>query len=82
MRTPDLISLAASFAQFNAKKLLFTRLDETACMGPLLSIALFSGYRLSLFSTGQQIPESLVPASADFIFANLGAGQKTAQQAA
>jgi flagellar biosynthesis protein FlhF len=63
MRFRDLQRSIRRFEQFQPDRLLFTRLDETDCFGPLWSAALWCRRPLSFLSGGQQIPEDLEPAT-------------------
>lgn len=63
MRSVDVARAAAAYAAFGPTKLLFTRLDETACFGSILNEAARSGRPISFFTAGQRIPEDLEPAT-------------------
>ncbi len=63
MKSADLSHTVDRFAVFSPQKLIFTRLDETASFGPLLSQAARSGMAVSFLANGQQIPEDLEPAT-------------------
>jgi flagellar biosynthesis protein FlhF len=49
--------------EFQPSRLIFTRLDETSCIGGCLTAAMLSGKPVSYLSTGQRIPEDLERAS-------------------
>lgn len=59
MRSRDLIRCVQQYEKFNVDRLLFTRLDETDCFGPLYCTAVRSATAVSFLSAGQQIPEDL-----------------------
>ena len=61
-KTADLTSAVRRFERFRPQKLIFTRLDETSTLGPVWSEAVRTGWALSFFSEGQQVPEDLHPA--------------------
>jgi flagellar biosynthesis protein FlhF len=64
MKSADITRAVDRFEVFRPAKLLFTRLDETASWGPILSEAARTQKPISFLSTGQQIPEHLEPATA------------------
>jgi flagellar biosynthesis protein FlhF len=64
MKSADITRAVDRFEVFRPAKLLFTRLDETCLLGPVLSEAVRTGKPLSFFARGQQIPEDLEPATA------------------
>jgi len=63
MKAADITRAVDRFEVFRPAKLLFTRLDETCLLGPVLSEAARTGKALSFFAAGQQIPEDLEPAT-------------------
>lgn len=63
MRSKDLKRCVRQYEGFNADRLLFTRLDETDCFGPLYCTTVRSATPLSFLSAGQQIPEDLEEAT-------------------
>jgi flagellar biosynthesis protein FlhF len=63
MKSNDLSRVADAFEIFRPRKLLFSRIDETASFGPLFGEAVRTGKPLSFFATGQRIPEDLETAS-------------------
>jgi flagellar biosynthesis protein FlhF len=65
MRTADLKRVASQYDVFRPRKLLFTRLDETQTLGPILSLSIRMEKPISFFSSGQRIPEDLQPAAVD-----------------
>jgi len=65
MRTADLKRVAGQYGMFRPSRLLFTRLDETETLGPVLSLSIRMNKPISFFSSGQRIPEDLRPASVD-----------------
>jgi flagellar biosynthesis protein FlhF len=71
MRAADMKRVAGQYSMFHPHKLLFTRLDETQTLGPLLSLSVRMARPISFFSSGQRIPEDLVPATADMMLASI-----------
>lgn len=64
MKSADITRAVDRFEIFRPSKLLFTRLDETGPLGPVLSEAVRTSKPVSFLSAGQQIPEDLEPAEA------------------
>ena len=62
-KTADLIRAVERFQCFQPRKLIFTKLDETAALGGALELAVRSGKPISFLSTGQHIPEDFELAS-------------------
>ncbi|MGD0435768.1 MAG: hypothetical protein ABSB86_04855 [Bryobacteraceae bacterium] len=67
MRTNDLKRVAEHYSPFKPSKLLFTRLDETQTLGPIMSQSARMRIPVSFVSRGQRIPEDLEPATTDLI---------------
>jgi flagellar biosynthesis protein FlhF len=63
LRTADLGRIADRYEAFGPAKLLFTRIDETDCFGPILNLVVRTGKAVSFLSNGQRIPEDLEPAA-------------------
>lgn len=63
MKPADLTRVAECYERFRPSKLIFTRLDETATFGPMVSEAARSARPISFLASGQQIPEDLEPAA-------------------
>jgi flagellar biosynthesis protein FlhF len=64
MKREDLMRAVRAYSAFKPDYLLFTKLDETASLGAVLSAALEAAKPLSFFTTGQNIPEDISPAHA------------------
>jgi len=69
MKREDLLRTIRAYAIFAPDYLLFTKLDETASLGAVLSAALEAGKPLSFFANGQDIPEDFEPAQARALLA-------------
>jgi flagellar biosynthesis protein FlhF len=67
MRAADLRRVSEQYSVFQPRKLLFTRMDETETVGPILSLSVRMGKPVSFFSHGQRIPEDLEPATGDLL---------------
>jgi flagellar biosynthesis protein FlhF len=67
MRASDLERLADLYEGFQYRNLIFTKLDETTSIGPLVSESWRRRKPLSYFANGQRIPEDLEPASRERI---------------
>lgn len=63
MKPADMARTIERYAMFQARKLLFTRVDETDRYGALLSESSRRGMPVSFLATGQQIPDDLEPAT-------------------
>lgn len=71
MRRADLARTIGQFEAFHPDHLLFTKLDETDCIGAILSAAIETAKPLSFFTRGQSIPEDLEPANIDSLIDSL-----------
>ena len=59
LRAGDLARYSAAYAGFRPSHLVFTRLDETQVVGPLVSEAVRCGLPISFLGVGQRVPEDL-----------------------
>ena len=55
----DLLSIADAYATITQYKLIFTKLDETTCLGNLLNLKLHTGAKLSYVTCGQNVPDDM-----------------------
>ena len=55
----DLKDITDSYSQFADFKLIFTKLDETACLGNIYNIKLRTNAPLSYVTTGQNVPDDI-----------------------
>ena len=67
MRNADLSRTIDRFGVFSPAKIIFTRLDETASCGAMISESVRTGKAISFLSTGQHIPEDLKPATVPYL---------------
>lgn len=63
MKSADITRAVERFEIFKPAKLLFTRLDETGTLGPILNEAARTRRPLSFFTAGQHVPEDLEAAT-------------------
>jgi len=70
-RQNDLEGAAKRFAAFGPSALIFTKLDETDSLGAIFCEALRSGTPVSFFCDGQEVPESIAPASGEHLAESL-----------
>jgi flagellar biosynthesis protein FlhF len=66
-RLADLRTIMRQWALFRPSHLMITRLDETGCLGPVLTAALEAERPVSFFTAGQSIPEDLEPFNAGLL---------------
>jgi flagellar biosynthesis protein FlhF len=62
-RSVDLTRIVDRYSIFRPAKLIFTRLDETGCYGPLINQCWGTGKPVSFLAGGELIPEDLEEAS-------------------
>lgn len=81
MKSADITRAVERFEVFGPAKLLFTRLDETGTLGPVLNEVSRTRKPISFLTAGQQVPEHLEPATksriADLLLSS-GAGESRA----
>jgi len=82
MRGTDLARTARRFEPLRPAHLIFTHLDETACCGGILSLAMESGRPVSFLCAGQSVPEDIAPASRPALLRLIGAEPLAAAAAA
>jgi flagellar biosynthesis protein FlhF len=61
----DMRGILRSYAEISCDNLLFTKLDETFAMGPLMSAHIEEALPLSYFTTGQRVPDDIERASVE-----------------
>jgi flagellar biosynthesis protein FlhF len=82
MKGTDMARVATAFTPFQAQRLLFTKLDETASFGPVFGEAVRSRRPISFFTTGQRIPEDLEAASQKRLVELVLSGARASERAA
>ena len=55
----DLIDIADTYMEFTKFNLIFTKLDETKCLGNIFNLKLYTGASLSYITTGQNVPDDI-----------------------
>jgi len=58
-RCHDLLRAVERFRSLNYDRLIFTKLDETACPGVMVTVTATAGVPISYITTGQNVPEDL-----------------------
>jgi flagellar biosynthesis protein FlhF len=66
-RTRDLEKVLRHYRDMNVSRLLLTKLDETECHGPLLSLPVVSRLPLSYLTTGQNVPDDIEEATPEAV---------------
>lgn len=59
----DLLRIAENYQVFKVDKLIFTKLDETPSLGPILNVSRATGLPVAYLSNGQNVPDDLLAAS-------------------
>jgi flagellar biosynthesis protein FlhF len=55
----DLLSIANAYASLADYKLVFTKMDETTCLGAILNICYLTGKKLTYITNGQNVPDDI-----------------------
>ncbi len=55
----DLMDIADAYMEFTKFNLIFTKLDETKCLGNLFNMKQYTGSSLSYITTGQNVPDDI-----------------------
>ena len=58
-RYEDLLGIANAYSVLTDYKLLFTKLDETTCYGPILNLCYLTGKRIAYITNGQNVPDDI-----------------------
>lgn len=67
----DLIQINKAFSSLKNYSLIFTKLDETTCLGNILNMKLHTGLQLSYVTSGQAVPDDISIIDAQKIARNL-----------
>lgn len=67
----DLIQINKAFESLKNYSLIFTKLDETTCLGNILNMKLHTGVQLSYVTSGQAVPDDISIIDAQKIARNL-----------
>jgi flagellar biosynthesis protein FlhF len=82
MKPADVQRVSQLYAEIGARKLLFTRIDESVSLGSVVSEAIRAELPVSFLCDGQEIPEDLHEASAAGLLENLFLGAEAGAVAA
>lgn len=55
----DLINIVDAYKDIKDYRLIFTKIDETSCLGNILNIKLYTGANLSYITDGQNVPDDI-----------------------
>lgn len=72
----DLLSIAETYKKIANYNLIFTKLDETDCIGNLFNIKMFTGASLSYTTWGQNVPDDISMINAQNIAKKLLGGNR------
>lgn len=72
----DLLSIAETYKKITDFNLIFTKLDETDCIGNLFNIKMFTGASLSYTTWGQNVPDDIGKIDAQNIAKKLLGGNR------
>ena len=67
----DLIQINKAFNSMKNYSMIFTKLDETTCLGNILNMKLYTGLQLSYVTSGQAVPDDISIIDAQKIARNL-----------
>jgi flagellar biosynthesis protein FlhF len=70
----DMVNIEEKFSRIAYTHLVFTKLDETGCLGPLISLAWKCKRPIAYLATGQNVPDDLETARPDKLMARLFKG--------
>jgi flagellar biosynthesis protein FlhF len=70
----DMVNIEEKFSRISYTHLAFTKLDETGCIGPLVSLAWKCKRPISYLATGQNVPDDLEAAHPDKLITQLFKG--------
>ncbi len=72
----DLLKIAETYSQISDYKLIFTKLDETGCLGNILNLRMSTGAPLSYTTFGQNVPDDIAKTDAQMIAKQLLGGNE------
>lgn len=55
----DLLTIADAYEDLKGYRLIFTKADETGCLGNILNMKLYTGAELSYLTNGQNVPDDI-----------------------
>ena len=71
----DLVKITETYAKIAKFNLIFTKLDETCCIGNILNIKMLTDAPLSYLTSGQTVPDDIETINAQKIAKQLLGGQ-------
>lgn len=71
----DLVKITETYDKITQYNLIFTKLDETSCIGNILNIKMLTGASLSYLTSGQTVPDDIEKINAQKIAKQLLGGQ-------
>lgn len=71
----DLVKITETYAKITTFHLIFTKLDETCCIGNILNIKMLTGAALSYSTSGQTVPDDIEKINGQKIAKQLLGGQ-------
>ena len=72
----DLLRIIDVFGRVKDYSIIFTKIDETMCLGNILNIRLYSGAALSYIADGQSVPDDISTIDPQMIAKNVMAQNK------
>lgn len=55
----DLLTIVDAYEDMKGYRLIFTKVDETSCLGNILNLKLYTGAELSYITDGQNVPDDI-----------------------
>lgn len=71
----DLVKITETYSKISRYNLIFTKIDETCCIGNILNIKMLTGASLSYLTSGQNVPDDIEKIDAQKIAKQLLGGQ-------
>lgn len=68
----DMLDTVRRFQQVSFDELIFTKVDETDTIGPLVSLLYRTSLPLAYLTDGQSVPNNFMPASAEYFVSRFG----------
>lgn len=76
-RCDDLLAIVETYSSITDFKIIFTKLDETGCLGSILNICYLTNKKMSYVTNGQNVPEDISVARPEIVArALLGLGSE------
>lgn len=71
----DLVKISETYTKVTKYNLIFTKLDETCCIGNILNVKMLTGAALSYSTSGQTVPDDIEKINPQKIAKQLLGGQ-------